>query len=59
MKLTKEQIESKLDEMIDQIVDAERDCVDAPIGSYRHLRNDAKEVRKRVMNTLVEIYIDR
>ena len=59
MKLTKEQIEAKLDEMIDQIVDAERDAMDSPMAFGNYRREECKEVRKRVMDTLVEIYIDR
>jgi hypothetical protein len=57
--MTKEEIEAKIDGLIDDIIDAERDCENSPIGSYRARRNDAKDVRRRVMDTLIEMYVDR
>jgi len=57
MRMTKEQIEERLNSLIDEIVDAERDAADAPPGRGRHLRDDARAIRERVMDTLMEIYI--
>jgi hypothetical protein len=57
MRMTKEQIEERLNGLIDEIVDAERDAADAPPGRGRHLRDDARAIRERVMDTLMEIYI--
>jgi hypothetical protein len=57
MKMNKEQIEDRLNGLIEEIIDAERQ-VQATEGMYRtSARQDYQETRKRVMDTLIEIYV--
>lgn len=57
MPMTQEQIKDRLNEAIDEIVDAVTERENAVPGQYRFARQDYEATRKRVMDALIEIYV--